>query len=290
VLGSINVGRYVLRGDGGADIDYRSLSDDISTTVRFLDDAIEANKYPLPDIELMHKGNRKIGLGIMGWADLLIALGIPYNSSRSFRLAEKFMRFFRDRARECSAELAKERGVFPNFNGSVYDDPQMPRVRNATTTTIAPTGTLSMIAGCSSGIEPIFSLAHKRLVMDTEFTEINSSFFETAERMGFYSDDLRREIEKKGTLRGLKQVPPAIRKIYRTALEINYRDHIEMQAAFQKYTDNAVSKTINMPRSAGKEDVKLAYRLAYEKGCKGITVFRYGSGKKGTLVRFPDAD
>ena len=290
ILGSINLSKYVRRQEKGNEIEYPVLAEDIRTAVRFLDDAIDATIYPLHTIEIMHKGNRKIGLGIMGWADLLISLNIPYNSVKSFRLAETFMNFFRDTARAYSVELGKERGVFPNFYGSVYDAPGMPRVRNATTTTIAPTGTLSLIANCSSSIEPVFSLAYKRMVMDTELTEINSSFFETAKSMGFYSEDLRKEIEYRGTLRGLKQVPPAIRRIYRTALEIPYRDHIEMQAAFQKYTDNAVSKTINMSHSAKREDIGRAYRLAYEMGCKGVTVFRYGSRKRGTLVRFPDAD
>ncbi len=290
VLGSINVARYLMLFGKQAEIDYQQLAGDIRTAVRFLDDAIDASQYPLHDIERMHKGNRKIGLGIMGWADLLIGLGISYNSRDAFALADQFMKFFRDTARGCSVELAQERGVFPNFTGSRYDAPGMPNVRNATTTTIAPTGTLAMIAGCSSGIEPLFSLAHKRLVMDTVFTEINRRFFDTAKKEGFYSEELRKEIEKRGNLRGLKQVPSAIRRIYKTALEIPYRDHIEMQAVFQKHTDNAVSKTINMPFSAAKEEVAAAFRLAYEKGCKGVTVFRYGSRKKGTLVRFPDAD
>jgi len=290
VLGSMNLARYVLFKEDSAYINYDSLAEDIMTAVRFLDDAIDANTYPLPDIELMHKGNRKIGLGIMGWADLLIALGLPYNSRLSYKLAEEFMKFFGRRARECSEQLARERGVFPNFRGSVFDVVGMPRVRNATTTTIAPTGTLSLIAGCSSGIEPLYSLAHKRLVMDTELTEVNDSFFDIARAMGLDSEDLRRRIEKTGTLRGISEVPPGIRRIYKTALEIPYRDHIEMQAAFQKYTDNAVSKTINMPHSAKKEDVSNAYRYAYERSCKGVTVFRHGTRKKGVLVRFQETD
>jgi ribonucleoside-diphosphate reductase alpha chain len=290
VLGSMNLARYVLFKEDTGYINYDSLAEDIMTAVRFLDDAIDANTYPLPDIELMHKGNRKIGLGIMGWADLLIALGLPYNSRRSFKLAEEFMKFFGRLARECSEQLARERGVFPNFQGSIFDAAGMPRVRNATTTTIAPTGTLSLIAGCSSGIEPLYSLAHKRLVMDTELTEVNDSFFDIARAMGLDSEDLRRRIEKTGTLRGISEVPPRIRRIYKTALEIPYQDHIEMQAAFQKYTDNAVSKTINMPRSAKKEDVANAYRYAYERGCKGVTVFRHGTRKKGVLVRFQETD
>ena len=290
VLGSIDVAKYLMLQGGKTEIDYQRLAGDIRTAVRFLDDAIDASKYPLHDIELMHKGNRKIGLGIMGWADLLIRLDIPYNSRNAFILADRFMNFFRGTARSCSVDLAREKGVFPNFAGSIYDAPGMPKVRNATTTTIAPTGTLSIIAGCSSGIEPLFSLAHKRLVMDTEFIETSARFFETAKNKGFYSKALQKEVEKRGTVRGLKQVPPAVRRLYKTALDIPYRDHIEMQAMFQRHTDNAVSKTINMPHSATKKDVGEAYKLAYEKGCKGVTVFRYGSRKKGTLVRFPDAD
>jgi ribonucleoside-diphosphate reductase alpha chain len=289
VLGSINVSKYVKGGEKPS-IDYGPLAEDIRTAVRFLDDAIDANKYPLPAIEAMHKGNRKIGLGLMGWADLLISLGITYGSRKSFDLAGGLMKFFGDRSRECSAEIAKERGVFPNFSGSIYDAAEMPRVRNATTTTIAPTGTLSIIAGCSSGIEPLFALAYKRLIMDSELFELNSRFFETARTAGFYSDELKERVIRQGNLRGIKEVPQRIRRLYKTAHEISYKDHIEMQARFQEYTDNAVSKTINMPRGATKDDVANAYLLAYEKGCKGITVFRYGAQKKGTLVRFADSD
>ena len=290
VLGSINLSKYVAKKDSKPEINHDGLSDDIMTAVRFLDNAIDINKYPIPDIEIMHKGNRKIGLGIMGWADMLIRLEIPYDSQESVDLAERFMNFFRERARQCSVEVAKERGVFPNFRGSMYDAPGMPRVRNATTTTIAPTGTLSIIANCSSGIEPLFALSYKRLIMDTELIEFNKDFFETAKKMGFYSDELKEKVIQQSMLRGVKEVPKKIKRLYKTAHEINYRDHIEMQARFQKYTDNAVSKTINMPRSATKEDVARAYLLAYEKGCKGITIFRYGTKKRGTLVRFTDTD
>ncbi len=290
VLGSINLSKYVIKKGEKSEINYNALSDDIMTAVRFLDNAIDVNKYPLPDIENMHKGNRKIGLGIMGWADMLIGLEIPYDSKKSFDLAEGFMKFFRERARQCSIELAKERGVFPNFGGSIYDAPGMPRVRNATTTTIAPTGTLSIIADCSSGIEPLFALVYKRLIMDTELIEFNKNFFEKAKKIGFYSDELKERVIKQSMLRGIKEVPRKIKRLYKTAHEINYKDHIEIQARFQKYTDNAVSKTINMPRGATKEDVARAYLLAYEKGCKGITIFRYGTKKRGTLVRFTDTD
>ena len=290
VLGSMNLNKYVENKTRRLKINYEALSDDIATAVRFLDDTIDVNKYPLPAVEAMHKGNRKIGLGVMGWADLLIALGIPYDSQKSFLLAGEFMKFYRDRARGCSAELAGKRGVFPNFKGSVYDAPEMPAVRNATTTTIAPTGTLSIIAGCSSGIEPLFSLAYKRLIMGTEMIEVDERFFETSRELGFYTDELREKVIVQGALRGIPGVPARIKRLFKTAHEISYEDHIEIQARFQEYTDNAVSKTINMPKSSKKEDVARAYMLAYEKGCKGITIFRYGSRKRGTLVRFADVD
>jgi ribonucleoside-diphosphate reductase alpha chain len=293
VLGSINLSKYIkdpraeYRKPG---IDYDSLFRDINTAVRFLDNSIDANRYPIPAIEEMHKGNRKIGLGVMGWADMLMLLGIPYNHKAAFRLAKNLMRFVNETARQASVKLAETRGAFPNIKGSVYDGPGMPRVRNATTTTIAPTGTLSIIADCSSGIEPLFALAYKRLVLDSELYEINNYFFEMAKNKGFYSDELREKVTVKGYLRGIKEVPDKIKRLFKTAHEIPPEDHIEMQACFQEYTDNAVSKTINMPYRSKKEDVAKAFLLAYEKGCKGITVFRYGTLKKGTLVRFSDND
>ena len=293
VLGSLNLSKYVLSSPfkhRRTTIEWEALAMDIKTAVRFLDNAIDVNKYPIPEIEAMHKGNRKIGLGVMGWADLLILLGIPYNYKKAFKLAKDLMKFIRDNAREMSAELAQTRGVFPNFKGSVYDSPGMPRVRNATTTTIAPTGTLSLIADCSSGIEPLFALAYKRLVLDTELYEINRYFFEMARERGFYSEELKEKVVKKGSLRGLKETPDSVKKVFRTAHDIPPEDHIEMQACFQEYTDNAVSKTINMPYRSKKEDVGKAYFLSYEKGCKGITIFRYGTPKKGTFIRFSETD
>lgn len=308
ILGSINLSKYVKQSAikisiskkhesnplspplVKQQIDFDSLSQDIKTAVRFLDNSIDANKYPLPDIEAMHKGNRKIGLGVMGWADMLILLGIPYNQKKAFRLARELMKFIRDTTREASVELAEKRGVFPNFKGSIYDAPGMPRVRNATTTTIAPTGTLSIIADCSSGIEPLFALAYKRLVLDTELFEINRYFFDIAMKRGFYSETLREKVISKGYLRGIKEVPDDVKKLFKTAHEIPPEDHIEMQACFQEFTDNAVSKTINMPHKAKKEDVHRAFLLAYEKGCKGITIFRYGTKKIGTLVRVAETD
>jgi ribonucleoside-diphosphate reductase alpha chain len=286
VLGSINLAKYVTQGK----VDFDALGETVKTCVRFLDNAIDANKYPLPEIENMHKGNRKIGLGIMGWADMLILLGTQYGSASSYRTAEKVMGFIRKTARKASEELAREKGPFPNFNGSIYDAPGQPKLRNATLTTIAPTGTLSIIANCSSGIEPLFALAYKRLVLDTELHEINSLLMDEAKKQGFYSEELKKHIIAKGNLRGFKDVPRKIKSIFKTAHEISYEKHIEMQAVFQKYTDNAVSKTINMPHRAKVEDVTKAYLMAYDKGCKGITVFRYGTTKVGTMVRISDVD
>ncbi len=285
VLGSINLASYVKNGE----LDYHALGDDIDLAVRFLDNTIDANSYPLPAIEAMHKGNRKIGLGVMGWADLLILLGLPYNHRSSFELARGVMRFISERSRRASAALAEQRGAFPNFAGSIYNRPGMPRVRNATTTTIAPTGTLATIADCSSGIEPLFALAYKRLVLDTTLEEVNRYFLNTAREQGFYTEELMREVLRRGKLKGIAGIPPGVRRLFRTALEIPPEDHIAMQAAFQEFTDNAVSKTINLPPRAGKDTVARAYLLAFEKGLKGITVFRYGA-KRGTLVRFADVD
>lgn len=288
ILGSMNLSKYVQ--ESKKSIDWESLSRDIRTAVRFLDNAIDSNRYPIPEIEKMHKGNRKIGLGVMGWADMLILLGIPYNHKKAFKLARDIMKFIRDTARKTSVELAERRGAFPNFSGSIYDAPDMPRVRNATTTTIAPTGTLSIIADSSSGIEPLFALSYKRLVLDTEMHEMNKYFFQMAKNEGFYSDELKNMVIDKGYLRGMKEVPKKIRKLFKTAHEISPKDHIEIQACFQEYTDNAVSKTINMPYRTTREDVARALLLAYEKGCKGITIFRYGAAKKGTLIKFADTD
>ncbi len=300
VLGSLNLSKYIKNGgnysfphpppaNGVERIDWDTLAGDIRTAVRFLDDSIDANRYPLPEIERMHKGNRKIGLGVMGWADMLILMGLPYDHSKAFALARRVMKFIQDTARDASVYLAEKRGTFPNFSGSRYDAPGMPKVRNATTTTVAPTGTISTIADCSSGIEPIFAIAYKRLVLSTELFEINKYFVEIAKKQGFHSDALMSTVLGNGNLRGIKEIPSGVKKLFKTALEISYEDHVEMQVAFQEFTDNAVSKTINLPHKAKKEDVARAYLLAYEKGAKGITVFRYAA-KKGTLVKIADAD
>jgi ribonucleoside-diphosphate reductase alpha chain len=285
VLGSLNLARYA----AGATIDYDTLGRDVALAVRFLDATIDATVYPLPAVDRMHKGNRKIGLGVMGWADLLILLGIPYNHPDAFAQARTVMKFVSERAREASRQLAEQRGVFPNFTGSIFDAPGMPRVRNATTTTIAPTGTLATIAGCSSGIEPLFAIAYKRLVLDTVLEEVSEEFVRTARARGFYSDELFGQVLRRGSLKGIKGIPADVRRLFVTALEIPPEDHIEMQAAFQEFTDNAVSKTINIPARATREDVARAFLLAYGKGLKGVTLFRY-DGKRGTMVKFADVD
>ena len=312
VLGSLNLSKYVQDGgplrpapDGGsktknsknknknapggkAGLDFGALAADVRTAVRFLDNAIDVNSYPMAEIEAMHKGNRKVGLGVMGWADLLVLLGIQYDSQEAFSLAEEVMGFINDEAHKASAALAAERGAFPNFEGSIWDRPGAKPLRNATLTTIAPTGTISIIADCSSGIEPIFRIAFKRLVLDSELFDVNKYFVGMAKARGFYSDELMQEVIKKGSLRGIKDVPRDVKKLFRTAHEIAPEGHIEMPAAFQKHTDNAVSKTINLPRNSTRKDVAKAYLLAYHKGCKGITVFRYGTKRKGTLVRLTE--
>ena len=285
---------FVKGGMGGFlyEIDWELLASLAHIAVRFLDNAIDVNKYPLPEVEKMHKGNRKIGLGVMGWADMLIKLGVRYNSPKAFKLARNIMSFIREHARSASAELAKQRGVFPNFKGSIYDTPEIIAkggLRNATATTIAPTGTLSIIAGCSSGIEPLFAVAYKKLVLETELYEIHPLFLQIAKEQGFYSPELIEKIGSKGGLRGFKEIPSYVKRLFITAHEISPKDHIGMQAAFQEFTDNAVSKTINLKHRAKREDVANAFTLAYEKGCKGITVFRYGS-KPGTLVKLDGID
>lgn len=283
ILGSLNLSKYIKNRD----IDYELLASDVKLAIRFLDNAIDVTYCPVPEVEKMHKGNRKVGLGVMGWADCLVELGIPYNHKKAFKLAEKIMRFIGDKSHEASVELAKKRGVFPNYKGSIWEKRGLP-LRNATTTTIAPTGTISIIADCSSGIEPYFLLAYKQRILDMEFEILNKYLIAVAKKEGFYTEEFIEELRQKGTLKGIKIIPQRIKKLFKTALEISAEKHIEMQAAFQKYTDNAVSKTINLPKTAKKEDIAKIFILAYKKGLKGITVFRYGS-KRGTLLKVSDA-
>jgi len=274
-LASINLAKMVLNKDGKYEIDYPKLAGTVKAGVRFLDDVIDVNKFPLKQIEEMTRNTRKIGLGIMGFADMLVMLGIPYDSEEALKVAGELMRFINEEALQASAELGKERGVFPAFEGSIYDKPDGPRIRNATRTTIAPTGTLSMIAGCSSGIEPLFALSYTKTVLDgTPFVEVNPYFEEAARNGGFYSDELMKKLADGAHLGDIKDVPDDIKRVFVTAHEITPEWHVRMQAAFQRATDNAVSKTINFPHKATREDVAHAYMLAYEEGLKGITIYR----------------
>jgi len=277
-LGSINLARMLREGDGSVEIDYPKMAETIKTAVRFLDNVIDVNKFPLPQIEEMTRKTRKIGLGVMGFADMLIQLGIPYNSEEALNLASEIMKFVSDEATRASEELGEERGLFPAFTGSIYDAPDAPRVRNASRTTIAPTGTLSMIAGCSSGIEPLFALSYTKNILDgAKMVEVNPHFEEIAREKGFYSEELMQKLADGAHLADIEGVPDAVKPVFVTAHEITPEWHVKMQASFQKSTDNAVSKTVNFPREATREDVANVYRLAYEAGLKGITIYRDGS-------------
>ncbi|MBM3131737.1 MAG: ribonucleotide-diphosphate reductase subunit alpha, partial [Chloroflexi bacterium] len=281
-LGSINISRMVSDGE----IDWDKLKRTIRLAVRFLDDVIEVSVFPLPRIEQLTKnGNRKIGLGLMGFADALVKLGVPYNSEEALEIAERIIRFLSEEARKASAELARERGTFPNFKGSIHDRPGEPGMRNATVLSIAPTGTISIIAGCSSGIEPLFALAFVRNVMEgTRLLEVNPLFEQLARERGFYSPELMERMAQAGTLRGMKEVPEDVRRAFVTDWDIAPEWHVRMQAVFQRYVDNSVSKTVNLPAGATPEDVRRVYTLAHELGCKGITVYRYGSKKHQVLT------
>ncbi len=273
-LGSINLSKFVK----DKRVDFERLRQVTHAAVHFLDNVIDMSKFPLPEISKMVHGNRKIGLGVMGFADLLFNLKVSYNSEKALEIGEKVMGFINTEAREKSRMLARERGAFPNFKGSVYDEQGEPEQRNATLTTIAPTGSISIIAGCSSGIEPLFSVAFTRNVMDgNKLTEVHPDFKKIAIEKGFYSEKLMDLIAEKGTLKGLEEIPEDIRKVFVCAHDVSPEWHIRMQAAFQRNTDNAVSKTVNFCRDATPEDVEEVYMLAYKEGCKGVTIYRDGS-------------
>ena len=284
-LGSINLSHMVKKEAGIRKIDYGKLRKVVHTAVRFLDDVIDMSKYPLDKIKKMVDGNRKIGLGVMGFADVLILLGIPYNSEEGLELAQDIISFIQNESKEASKKLAKERGVFPNFKGSIYDTPDGYEIRNATTTTIAPTGTLSIIAGCSSGIEPLFAISFVKNVMDNDrLVEVNPYFEAVAKKEEFYSRELMEKIARAGNLKDIDKVPSKYKRIFITAHEVTPIWHIRMQAACQEFVDNAVSKTVNFPNSATEKDVRDVYMLSYRLGCKGVTIYRDGSRESQVLV------
>jgi ribonucleoside-diphosphate reductase alpha chain len=291
-LGSINLAKMVMDGQ----VNWPKLKETVHTCVHFLDNVIEASVFPLPEIEQMtRQGNRKIGLGVMGFADALLKLGIPYNSEQALEIADSIMKLMLEEARKESVKLASTRGVFPNFEGSVYDHPDRAasgkvaksklRMRNATVLSIAPTGTISIIAGCSSGIEPLFALAFVRNVMEgTRLLEVNPIFEQVARERGFYSKELMENIAQQGTLQGIPGIPEDLARVMVTDWDIEPEWHIRMQAVFQKYSDNSVSKTINLPAEATPEDIRRIYIMAHELKCKGITIYRYGSKKDQVLT------
>ncbi len=284
VLGSINLSHMVKERNGGWEVDFEKIKKTVRHAIHFLDNVVDMNQYPLPQIAQMAKGNRKIGLGAMGLAHFFIRLGIPYNSPKALEVARGLMSFIQHQARERSMELAEARGVFPNFLGSIYSRNEGMRLRNATVTTIAPTGTLSLIADCSSGIEPLFSIQYIRRALEgMEFQMTDPLFLEIGEKEGFLNPDLMKALSEGANLRDLPDVPPHIKELFITTFEIPPAWHIKIQAAFQEYTDNAVSKTINFPRDATKEDVKEAFLLAYRERCKGIAIYRSGSKAKQVL-------
>ncbi len=289
-LGSINLAKFITYDNEEPTIDFKHLKDIIWLSVRFLDNTIDMSKYPLPEIGKMVQGNRKIGLGAMGFADLLYQLKIPYNSERALEIAEEVMGFIQKESHEASKHLAEERGVFPNFDKSIFKDKDGCTYRNAATTTIAPTGTLSIIADCSSGVEPLFALSFVRNVMDNDkLMEVNPYFENEARKRGFYSSGLMDAIAMDGGIQHLNEIPEDVREVFVTAHDISPEWHVRMQAAFQQYTDNAVSKTVNLSRDATVDDVQKIYDLAYELDCKGVTIYRDGS-KENQVLSFAGKD
>ncbi|MBI3841889.1 MAG: adenosylcobalamin-dependent ribonucleoside-diphosphate reductase [Thaumarchaeota archaeon] len=297
-LGSINLSKVV----SGKKINWDKLRQLVRVGVRFLDNVIDANRYPVQEIEDITYANRKIGIGVMGFAESLIKMNIPYNSTKALKIGKQIMKFIEKEGHKTSEQLGKERGDFPNFQHSIWKTKKKYKhMRNATVTTIAPTGTISIIASCSSGIEPLFAISFVRNVMEgIRLLETNKSFEKISEKKKFFSKDLLIRIAKTGSIQKIPDIPKNVKRIFVTALDISPQWHVKMQAAFQKYTDNAVSKTINLPENVTPKEVRDAYVLAYKLKCKGITVYRYGSKpnqvltigsmKKGLVERHVVAD
>ncbi len=283
-LGSINLSGMVSAENGSARIHYEKMRETIQDAIRFLDDVIDMNNYPLPEIRQMTMGNRKVGLGVMGFADMLIKLGVPYDSDEALAVGQEVMSFLQEESAAASSHLARERGPFPNYEVSVFPNNGKIARRNATTTTIAPTGTISIIAGCSSGIEPIFALSFIRNVMDNDhLVEVHPLFEAEMKQLDLYSVELMKEISRVGTLRHVEEIPAEVRRVFVTAHDISPEAHLRMQAAYQKHVDNAVSKTVNFPTDASREDIRKVYLLAYRLGCKGVTVYRDKSREEQVL-------
>lgn len=281
-LGSINLVKMLRKTLTGYEFDFGILGETVEQAVHFLDNVIDANHYPLEKIAETTRASRKIGLGVMGWADALLMLGIPYNSDEAVELAERVMGYIENTGHAASAKLAEKRGAFPLFAVSTMKDGTA--MRNATVTTIAPTGTLSIIGGCSSGVEPVFAYAFIRNIMDgTELIEVNPVLTEKLKELGLYSDELLRKIVREGTIAHCEEIPEEVRRVFVCSHDIAPLDHIRMQAAFQNHTDNAVSKTVNFPKEATKNEVREAYLLAYREGCKGVTIYRDGSREEQVL-------
>jgi len=282
-LGSVNLSKFYFERDGVLVLDFDRLASVVHHCVHFLDNVLTINNYPVPQIGDMTRKCRKIGIGVMGWADLLLRCGIPYDSDQALKLGVQTMRLINEEAVKASEVLAEKRGPFEHWSESRWaargDKPR----RNSTVTVIAPTGSISIIAGCSSGIEPLFSVAMIRNQADMEMVDVNQVFVDVSKREGWYSEDLMREVAEKGSVSDLEAVPKKWREVFRTSLDIRYDWHVKMQAAFQAHVEDAVSKTINMPNTATVEDVEAAYDLAWELGCKGITVYRDGSRKSQVL-------
>jgi ribonucleoside-diphosphate reductase alpha chain len=290
-LGSINLIKFLKKQKGTYSLDYDRLRKSVRASVRFLDNIIDLNRYPLDEIRANTTANRKIGLGIMGFADVLIRMGIPYNSEEAVATAESVMSAIQEESHRASEDLAKERGPFPNFPKSEYAAAGAKPLRNATTTTIAPTGTISIIAGTSSGIEPIYALAYVRNVMDNNIlVEANPLFEEIAKEGGFHTAEIMALIAEHGSAAGVAGIPEDVQKVFVSAHDISPEWHIRIQAAFQKYVDNAVSKTVNFKSTASMEDIEKAYMLAYELGCKGVTVYRDQSRENQVLDTRPRAE